>query len=244
MNRVKAHRARLPAAVLVGALTLAACGGTATKHQAKPKPVDNGVAAKTADEIFHASKDALRGASSVRVTGKTLEEGRTTELDLRLGKAGAQGTIKMDGSTLELLSVNGRLYLRGREFWRESGNQQLATLIGDRWVLAPASGSGAKAFTPFKELTDIGSWADQLVPEGTISKGQTGTVNGQPAIALKDTDGSSLWVATTGPPYPLRVEPKPGAPDPENLDLREYNAPLNLTAPADALDLEKLSTGG
>lgn len=34
------------------------------------------------------------------------------------------------------------------------------------------------------------------------------------------------WIATTGPPYLLRLEAKPGDPHPGSIDFREYNAPL------------------
>lgn len=154
--------ARLAATVLLVLLVSGCAGKKAATNQTRSKPADNGVAAKTADQILGAGRDALRGASSVRIVGKMGQENETFEFDLRIGKAGAQGTMKVGGPSLELVRVNGRLYLRGRGFWERFGSQRLATLIGDRWVLASTGGSGAQAFASFRRFTELGGWDSRV----------------------------------------------------------------------------------
>ena len=44
-----------------------------------------------------------------------------------------------------------------------------------------------------------------LTPSSDIAEGQTGSFEGQPAVALTSNDGT-MWVATTGQPLPLGIE--------------------------------------
>jgi hypothetical protein len=241
---MKGHYARLVVAALAAALVLAACGGKGTTTTKSPsKPADNGVAAKDANQILSDAKTALRGASSVHLTGAFADSGNRFGLDMRVGRGAATGSFTVQGSQLNVLAVDGKFYLRGKLFWQKTGGAQLANAIGDRWVLVPPSSTAAASFADFKKLTELDAYADEfLKPTGTISKGQTGSVNGQPAVALKDSDGSSLWVATSGSPLPLRIEPKDTGTG-DKLDFVDYNAPVSATAPADALDISKFQTG-
>jgi hypothetical protein len=240
-------RWRLAAAVVVAALALGACGGSqsATKNTQPAKPTDNGVAAKSGQNILKAATAGFRSATSVHVIGRLKEQGDTVTLDLRLGQTTAQGSVTIGGAKLRILRAGRRLYLRGRGFWEKAAGAQVANLVGERWVLAPESGSGGQAFAGLVRFTLVSGFADEVLTlKGTATKGGTGTVDGKPAVAVKSSEGDSLWVATSGTPYPLRLEPS--QPDAgERLDLREYNAPVPVTTPpADALDLDKLQQGG
>src|SRR5262249_33519624 len=81
-----------------------------------------------------------------------------------------------------------------------------------------------------------------LSPEGTVTKDGTKTINGTPAIGLVDSGAQSgtLWVATSGPAYPLLVEAK----DPKNgsLAFSEFGEPVTATAPpaSQIVDLGKI----
>ena len=48
-------------------------------------------------------------------------------------------------------------------------------------------------------------------------------------------DGGKLYVANTGPAYPLRAELKNG-PNAGVVNFTEYGAPLHITAPSNALN--------
>ena len=48
-------------------------------------------------------------------------------------------------------------------------------------------------------------------PEGDVTKGDTKTIDGTPAIGLVDSKGGGkLYVATTGEPVPLSIEDSSG----------------------------------
>jgi hypothetical protein len=78
-----------------------------------------------------------------------------------------------------------------------------------------------------------------LTHQGKLVKGKQTTVRGQKVIGLADTThGGTLYVATTGKPYPIQVI-KRGTQGGE-LDFDRYNEPVSLKAPATAIDISQL----
>jgi hypothetical protein len=64
-------------------------------------------------------------------------------------------------------------------------------------------------------------------------------VDGQKVVAVTDkTKGGTLYVATTGKPYPVQIS-KPGAGG-GRVVFDHWNASVALTAPANAIDLTQL----
>ena len=61
------------------------------------------------------------------------------------------------------------------------------------------------------------------------------TLDGTKVVVISRKDGSKLYVANTGPPYPLRGEKK-GA-NAGRTDFTEYGADFHITAPANAMDI-------
>jgi hypothetical protein len=206
-------------------------------------PAGNGVADKSADEILKAAIDAFSAAKSVHVKGTVTEAGEKITLDLYLTHdGGSRGTIAapVDGKTLRfsIISTNGKFYLKGRELWRQAGGAAAAELIGDRWVLVPKE--QAKDFKDFKQLASIDSFVNEVLKtDEPLTKGEQTVVDGRPTIGLKGSDGT-LHVATTETPYPLKLVPLEPKTQGEGLAFLDYNAPVNLEPPTDALDTSKL----
>ena len=69
------------------------------------------------------------------------------------------------------------------------------------------------------------------------------TIEGQRAIALKDTSkGGTLYVATSGKPYPLEIA-KAGK-ESGKVILDRWDQPVTLKAPAGAIDISELQKAG
>lgn len=254
MHRKRAGAVPLALALALATVLLLAACGSVKSQRASPTSTtrpDNGVAAKTAADILGDAQRALRSAPGVHVIGSLVSQSDSIGLDLRLGVGRSRGTVTVEGARLEVLAVNGRTYIRGREFWRKVGTSdrdarlgnRLANRIGERWVLL----SGRRAAKPMvgagKAFIDLRAFADQVfsgVERGRVTKGTRGTVNGQPAFAVDDGQGGLLWVATTGPPFPLRIESKPGAAAQGKVDFKEYGVAVQVREPADALDASEL----
>lgn len=248
------HRVRLAVAVLVATLALGACGGSTgtgstgdgsvgtdpAGNGSTTNAADNGVAAKTADEILSEATAAFRGASSVHLVGRLVDPDQSVELDVRLGRDMSQGSVTQKGAKLEIIATGGNLYMRGKQFWVTNAPANIANQVGDRWAWLPVS--GLRDSLAFTNLVSIQAFADGgRKPSGKITKGQGGTVDGAKAIAIKDADGSSLWVATTGPAYPLRIGPASASASTDSIAFRDYNAELSVTAPGDSIDFTQVT---
>ena len=69
--------------------------------------------------------------------------------------------------------------------------------------------------------------------------GGTSTVSGQAVVGVKDTaQGETLYVATTGKPYPCELA-KSGTGG-GKIAFTEWDKPVTLKAPANAVDIEQL----
>lgn len=216
---------------VLAAAVIAACGGSSSSG--------NGIASKSASQIVTAATNALESAKSVHVAGSASDSGQTVSIDLTLVSGqGAQGSLDLQGSKLNLIAVNKYLYLKADgAFWQAHGGAATAQLLADKWLKVPASGSN---FASFSSFTDIHQIAGQLAQaSGSVTKGSTTTIDGQKAIAVNDPKkGGALYVATTGKPYPLKVSKGSGSS--QGLVFDHYNASVTLKPPASSVDISKL----
>lgn len=238
-------RALVPLA-LAGAL-LAGCGGdqnggggTTADTQTSATPADNGVAALEPDAIVDKAVAALGSAKSFSLKGNINTEGQKFGLDLKASGDDLLGTLTLNGAKVELLRVAGEAYIRpDEELWKQYGGKAGATmsqLMGDRWAKLSAKNSD------FEDFFKIADPAELLKPDGKLSKGDTKTINGVPAIGIAESgsDGGTLYVATTGEPYPLQLAGPAGEGE---LNFGDYGATFDeIKAPAaeDVIDLDKL----
>lgn len=235
-------RARTVAAGALAVLVLATgCGASGgSGGSSASTPAGNGVASKSAQEILAAATTAAKAQSSVHIAGVDTTGTDKTELDLSLAKGvGATGTITMGGNKIQLITTTDSVYMKAdKAFWTQFGSAAAAAVIGDRWVKASSTNAS------FKDLASLGDFASSLdqylKPTSTITKGEEKTVDGVPAIGLTDGEGT-LWVATSGDPLPVRIEPK--ATGNGGMAFTAWGAPVTITPPAakDTLDLSAIS---
>ncbi len=217
--------------VLVLALgVLAGCGSSSSS---------NNVASKSATEILTESKAAADSAGSVHVSG-TIKSGAapvTIDLNLAAGK-GARGEISENGASFKLILVGGTAYISGsKAFYRSLGGAAAAQLLDGKWLKASATGG---EFASFNSLANMRQLIDTtLAAHGTLTKGATSTVDGQEAIAVTDTNKTgTLYVATSGKPYPVAITK--GGSENGKITFSNWNQPVTITAPANAVDLSEL----
>jgi hypothetical protein len=84
-------------------------------------------------------------------------------------------------------------------------------------------------------------------PGAAFRKGGQKQADGRRAITVTKTgaDGGVLYVALDGEPYPLRIEPLPGAKDKGRVEFLDYDEPFTLKAPlaSQTIDISKLNGG-
>ena len=234
-------RRRLGPAVLAAllALALAACGSSSSSSSSSSgSGPSNGITSKSPDQIVSAATSAVGSVDSVHVSGKVASGGQNVALDLNLvnGKGGT-GSMSQNGLGFKIVALGPEVYINGSSaFWNKFGGSAAAQLLSGKWLKAPASGQLSSLAT----LTDVQKLFSQLLStHGKLAKGQTTTVQGRQVVAVNDTtNGGTLYVATTGKPYPIEIS-KTGSQGGQ-LVFNRFNQPVSLTAPANAIDISQL----
>jgi hypothetical protein len=201
----------------------------------------NGVASKSAEEIVGEARKAADSASSVHVSGSVNSGGSPVALDLSMAAgSGASGQISQNGSTFKIIVAGGDAYISGSSaFYSKLGGSAAAQLLSGKWLKVPVS---TPEFASFASLTNMRKLLDTvLVGHGQLEKGSTTTIAGQQAIAVKDTTrGGTLYVATTGKPYPLQIV-KSGS-EAGTISFEKWDEPVSVSAPASSVDLSELKS--
>lgn len=233
LQRTNHRGAALLGTALVAAL-LVGCGSSS--------PSGNGVGSKTPTQIVEAAKAAAIGAATVHVAGSIVDEGKPIALDMELeaGKGG-KGTITLEGLAIKLIQINGAVYIDGSNaFYRHVAGSAAAQLLRGKWLKAPASDANFSSLASLTNLSKlIGS---TLAAHGVLSPGGTQTIAGQKAVGVTDkAKGGTLYVATTGPAYPLKLA-KTGSGG-GKITFDRWNKPVTLTAPSNAININQLQSG-
>jgi hypothetical protein len=217
------------------ALAVAGCGSSSSKS-------GNGVADKSPEQMLLATKAAAASAASVHIAGSIVSGGKPISLNMELVAGhGGKGTIAQEGFSIDLVQVGGSVYINGSDaFYKHVAGSAAAQLLHGKWLKAPA-GSGELA--SLSQLTNLSKLIDAaLASHGTLARGSQTTVDGQQAVGLKDTTkGGTLYLATTGQPYPLEIV-KSGS-EGGKVVFDHWNKPVTLSAPANAIDISKLQSG-
>jgi hypothetical protein len=220
------------AVAISAAAALAGCGGSSS----------NGVESKSPKQIVAAAQKAAEGAKSVHVTGLVNSSGTKLALDLHLVQGtGAKGTISQGPLSFELVQVGGNVYIKGSAaFYEHFAGGEAARLLKGKWLKAPA---GAAQFASLVSLANVHRlFTSALGPLATFSKGGTTTIKGQKVVSVKDDfKGGSLYVATTGKPYPVEIARSGSSGG--KVDFEEWGAPVTISAPSNSIDITKLKAG-
>ncbi len=213
---------------------LAGCGSSSSSG--------NGVASKTPIEIMTAAKAAANSAATAHVSGSIVDGGKPISLDLEFesGKGG-KGTIKLGNLTIMTIQINGTVYIKGSEaFYRELAGAKAAVALRGKWLKAPASDGN---FSSLASLTDLDKLIDAtLEAHGSLSSAGSTTIDGQRAVGVTDkAKGGTLYVATTGAPYPVEIVKAGGAAG--KVVFGGWNKPVTLSAPTDTINIKQLQSG-
>ncbi len=256
-HRIAAGAAAL--ALLTGGGLVAGCGssgdasGDGASTAATSTAAANGIETKSAQEILDAAKTAALAATSVTVKGAISQGGENIALDLQVGQEASQGSITAKGVTIQMKMLAGKIYFKvsGDDFATLLGQDDspevadaISSLLGDKWLVAP-EGASANGLEAFGELGQKDSLLNSvLTASGTVAVDGTGDVNGQPVVLLTSSGSAgTLAIATTGEPYPVQVKSSDGS-DGGQIDFTDWNAPIEVTAPTDVLDIGALAQLG
>lgn len=210
------------AAVLLAAVAVAGCGA-----------VDK-ITGNSGGSLLKETHDAAEAAKTVHVIGRT-GPGKGFDLQLVRGR-GAVGTESEAGLTIDVIVLDGQMYLRAPDaYWEAVGLKEATDVLSGRWIRSlPTAGD---ALIASQLAADMDRLFDQFLGngEGTIDKGDVVDVDGVEATELKSEDGGRLYVAADGEPYLVKVTASLDTGDFE-MSFSEWDEPVALSAPKDAID--------
>ena len=216
----------LTAATAVAALiTLAAsaCGGATTATST----TTNGLENKSPADVLQQAAAALTGAKSVHVVGASPEG----HVDLRVQEGSTTGTVILAGAPVKITIIGGDAYIKTTQAGLKALNAPLSVQrhAAGRWLKVPASDITGFSLTDLAD--NLTAYRNPLEPEV-----RQATLDSRNVVLISWQGDGKLWVANTGPAYPLRAEWKKGQ-ETGVLSYTEYGAPLHVTAPSNALTL-------
>jgi hypothetical protein len=213
------------------ALVSAGCGGGATTSDSQanrtptPTPQTNGLEEKSVADVLYAAAGALKTATSVHLIGVGRREGKW---EARIQGARSSGTMELKGIKLHITIIGTTTYIKtDADGWTAMGlPASIARQVNGRWVKMPAdSNFTVKGFTVADVAASISKHADLFLP-----KVEQTTLNGMKVVVVSARNGPKLYVANTGPAYPVRVT------DTEGEANYTYGEDFHITAPTDFID--------
>ncbi|MFF0852397.1 hypothetical protein ACWDU8_10400 [Streptomyces sp. NPDC003388] len=247
------RRTALAAICLITAATAGITGCLPGQDKADSKP-KGPFAGLSGGQIADRALKATTGAASLRMKGEVADdEGKgTIGLDMALDKKGeCAGTMSMGGQgKADLIKTGSTVYMKYDEAFlraQSKGESKADTdaavnMLAGKWTKMAVKGQDAKDIAGFCDLNSVLAGAGDVSSDAT--RGGTTTVDGTPAIVLHEKDGKdryTLYVATEGKPYLLRVDSAPGAKEPVRLSFGDYDKPVPARKPAGKIiDLDAL----
>ncbi|MDQ6777691.1 MAG: hypothetical protein M3071_16095 [Actinomycetota bacterium] len=159
----------------------------------------------------------------------------TLNLSLVSGQGG-RGQMSEGGLGFQIEVIGHEVYINGSpSFWKHFGGAAAAQVFQGKWLKAPTSGQ----FASLAQLSNLHALLGTVLStHGSLTKTGTTTVNGQSAVGVRDTtNGGTLYVATTGKPYPLEI--LKGGGQGGRIVLGSFDQPVSLTPPANAIDISQ-----
>ncbi|WP_327262824.1 hypothetical protein OG444_16045 [Streptomyces sp. NBC_01232] len=234
-----AHRFTATAALAcAAALGLTACSASG------PFPDLSG------SEVADKSVDALRGASSLTVSGKVWDGGKPLEMNMAVSKTGdCRGTIAGQEGSFELIRNSEFVFIKADEpFYRsqmkdlpkDQADAAVKQLAG-HWLKSKATEADSKELSALCDLNDLLKEFDE---SKGAKKGEVTTVGGHKALTLttKTTEGTeTLLVATEGKPYLLKASTT--GKEPAEVAFSDFDKPVQAEAPTgkDVIDADAMN---
>lgn len=236
---MKLHRT-IAVVALAGAL-VAGCGSSSgPSSNSGGNNGSNGIANESALQILNAAANALKTANSVTLVGSLPSNGKPTQINGTFFANGdADTTLGLSGSTVQLIKIGSNDYFQApAAYWQAQGvPSSLSSKLDGVWVIIPDSQAklGAK-------LSLSAFAAHATTDASSYTKGSTSTVDGQAVIAIVSPSQGTVYVATTGTPYPVQAVLT--GTNGGTLTFSNWNSGTLPTVPAGAKTIAELGLGG
>lgn len=216
-------------AFAVLAVLAAGCGGSSSS---------NGEATKSAAAVFSDARQAALAATSVHVAGTLSDAGKPLSLDLVLAQEKGKGTMSESGLSFQVVRIGKAAYIKGSDaFLQQFAGAAAAQLLHNKWLKGSAVSGSLASLAPLTDITKLFNGA--FGSHGKLANEGETDFQGQKVVAIKDSsDGSIVYIAATGTPYPLGA--KEGGASKSSVTFDHWNDSVSFNAPKGAVDMSKL----
>jgi hypothetical protein len=169
---------------------------------------------------------------SITSGGQKIAVNLTTEH----GKSG-KGSMSTNGLKLDFIRIGDTIYIRGSDaFYRHFAGPTFVPLLHDKWLKGPATHGRLE---PLAQLTSLRALFNQINAGGLrLANDGKRAYKGRQVVVLRDrSDGSKLYVAATGKPYPVAIVGGKQGGDTGTVTFGDWNKPVSLSAPSGTLDI-------
>lgn len=221
MNRwLRALAGGLAGSVVIGVAGCSAVSG-AVKAASDGAPTDAQITA------------AMKGATSVHVTGQVTTSKQTVKMDISvLRNGGLSGNVTAPGTPqVSVIAMNGKVWVQLTRAFLAGVGAPASACATECGKYLQLTGAEASQMTSDLTMADITKPVNEGLP-GLIYAGKT-TVNGQAAFKFTGKDVGTLDVAAHGKPYPLLISG--GKDTAGTLIFSQWNAVTPPAAPAASL---------
>ena len=227
----------LACALLLIAAWSAACG-----------PFDQGESGKGADQILNDATASFDRAKYLKLDASFVDGKDSYTMNVRIARPlSGQGTIGVNGSSLDFIASGSKAYVRSLDFAALAGMtgadaSKVTHLLGDSWVLA----TDAQTTAAIKKMIDPPAFKKAFILDRVTLQKTTGlTVQGHPAVKLSDRTGD-IYVSVDGTPSLLSIDSAPGVTENglKNLSIAfsDYGRSITVTPPDKFIDFSNPST--
>jgi hypothetical protein len=233
---------RMAAGTAMIALTVGACGNASTNSTAAntatarasasataTRPATNGLEKMTATAVSHAAIGMFSLARSVRVQGTMIGGIPAEKFDLRYEGTSISGSYVEKASAYEYVAVGSRSYLKtSAAGWKAMGNTpDVANMMAGQWQRTGSAPSGEEWPSRAIFVSELG--LRESAQDATVAQG---TLDGRRVVVVTYPDGSRLYIANTGPAYPVRLDATGNGGG--RRDFSQYGTQFHITAPENA----------
>ncbi len=198
---------------------------SATEQTSTPVGKPNGVEELGPKQILNQANKAALSARSMRLIGTSPQ----ASLDLVVTQDSSDGSRTAGETTLKTRVVDGTIYIKAdADYWTQAFNAKKAKRIGDKWVTGDLNNPKLESFKQTSIMKPL--MKQFLRTDGTVEVGDVGVSQGQPAVPLTSNIGT-LWIATTGKPYPLMITSSPDQAEVSEVDFTDWNKKVVIKAP-------------
>ena len=155
---------------------------------------------------------------------------RGERFDMRFEGNSASGSFTFKGAPVQMVTYGGSMYMKaGTDGWTAMGNpRNTAGMMAGRGSGWP--GPSTADVPPFTELLYRRTGRAR---QGGTGHDPPGDARGPQVVIITYQDGSELYVATTGPAYPLRFDVTGDTGG--QRDFSDYGTAFHIVAPTDAI---------